>query len=560
MMMNKMKKLMVLFLIGISCIGLMGASIWEGAAAMAAGGELPENGFYIATNSFPRNTMVDVVNLENGKTLRAIVVGGIDAPGLLGILSKEAAAALGLEKGVVGRIRVNMPSDPIAFSRYTDELAKNGDPDRDPAAALSLATTEAAQESNQTSVVENKETTPAEPVQGTVDEKKEEVQASPITSGAGPAVEQSVDQNQADQIVQETTIQLTAVPASEPEVAEEQPVEDQIKELPEVTQQTAPVTEEITPEVPASEKPEAIAAESPETSVPAETVEPAVETQPVPIVTEPSTEKPSEIAAESPESSLPAEIPQEKNAEVPMDVAMETLSPEVASPPPEATSAAPSNDMVEPAGPVPTAESSPEPAAPSDVPVEISLEPAEERPPVITEVETPALPSKTEIPLAEAEVVQQIPQPIAEKTAETVPEPSSSTVVITEVTPPPVLTNPKEPEIAKIPEKNPAPVTSPRSEPATVPSAQVRFSVPVILNLDKGKYYIQLGAYMKADAVEEQIKKINKKYPLLVQVAGSTEKPVYRLMIGPLNEGESGALVSYFKKSGYKDAFVKKQS
>lgn len=101
--MNYVKKLMILFLIGISCIGLMGASIWEGAAAMAAGGELPEKGYYIATNSFPRNTMVDVVNLENGKTLRAIVVGGVDTPGLLGILSREAATAIGLEKGVCNK-------------------------------------------------------------------------------------------------------------------------------------------------------------------------------------------------------------------------------------------------------------------------------------------------------------------------------------------------------------------------------------------------------------------------------------------------------------------------
>ncbi|HON14407.1 MAG TPA: hypothetical protein PK897_09800, partial [Treponema sp.] len=211
----------------------MGASIWEGAAAMAAGGELPENGFYIATNSFPRNTMVDVVNLENGKTLRAIVVGGIDAPGLLGILSKEAAAALGLEKGVVGRIRVNMPADPIAFSRYTDELAKNGDPDRDPAAAISIATT----------------TTTQEPVQALVDEKKDEVRASSITSDAEPAVEQSVNQNQADQLVQEDRTQSTEIPVAGPVLAEEQAAEDQINELPEVTQHTAPVAEEIIPEV-----------------------------------------------------------------------------------------------------------------------------------------------------------------------------------------------------------------------------------------------------------------------------------------------------------------------
>jgi len=136
-----MKKLVTIVLVGCSCIILMGASIWEGAAAMALGGELPESGYYIATNSFPRNTMVDVVNLENGKTLRAIVVGGIDTPGLLGLLSKEAAIGLGIEKGMVGEFGLICLRTHSVLPLYRRSNFYR-DPDRDPAAALSLVETD----------------------------------------------------------------------------------------------------------------------------------------------------------------------------------------------------------------------------------------------------------------------------------------------------------------------------------------------------------------------------------------------------------------------------------
>ena len=124
--------------IALACAALLflpGASVWEGSAVVAGSGELPETGYYIATNSFPRNTIVDVKNLETEKTVRAIVAGGLDSPGLLASLSTEAASAIGLARRSVGRIRVTMPADPIAFSRFTEGLAASSDPDRNPRAA-----------------------------------------------------------------------------------------------------------------------------------------------------------------------------------------------------------------------------------------------------------------------------------------------------------------------------------------------------------------------------------------------------------------------------------------
>ncbi|MDR0447417.1 MAG: SPOR domain-containing protein [Treponema sp.] len=113
-------------------ISLWGTSFWEGTAAVSAN---PQPGFYIETNSFPKNTVVEIKNLETEKTIRAIVIAGLDAPGLLAVLSREAAETVGLQSRTVGRIRITSLSDPVAYSRFTEEY-RSGDPDFDPQAAV----------------------------------------------------------------------------------------------------------------------------------------------------------------------------------------------------------------------------------------------------------------------------------------------------------------------------------------------------------------------------------------------------------------------------------------
>ena len=102
-----------------------GASPWEGAAATAPEGELPGNGRYVATNSFPRNTVVDITNIETNKTTRVIVAGSLDTPGLLAVVSREAAEIIGMRAGSISRIKMVQPSDPIAYLRFTEGLASN---------------------------------------------------------------------------------------------------------------------------------------------------------------------------------------------------------------------------------------------------------------------------------------------------------------------------------------------------------------------------------------------------------------------------------------------------
>jgi len=124
-----MRKKIVVGVIAALCL-FVSASPWEGAAATAPEGELPGNGRYIATNSFPRNTVVDIVNIETNKSTRVIVARGLDSPGLLAIVSREAAELIGMRPGSVSRIRMTQPSDPVAYVRFTEGLS-SGIPDYD---------------------------------------------------------------------------------------------------------------------------------------------------------------------------------------------------------------------------------------------------------------------------------------------------------------------------------------------------------------------------------------------------------------------------------------------
>lgn len=526
---------MTIVFILLSCVNLMAASIWEGAAAMASGGELPEKGYYIATNSFPRNTMVDVMNLENGKTLRAVVVSGIDTPGLLGILSREAATVLGIDKGIVGRIRVNMPADPIAFSRYTDELNRRGDPDRDPVAALSL--------------VKDSE----------LEEKSENAAASTATVAAAPATAETKTEAPADSVAEPVSkvvapdaaaVMPNAV-AQEPSPATSEPLAQTALEVTEPRNDTIQELADTAPEAPnmESEKPENKAAEQPEVVVLDTTIN-STENN--------ALEEPvSEIASQgTPEAPKP---PETVSQAIPENQAVQTLS-EAAIPAPPVVEASP----VAPEATQPVIEDKM-----PEGPVELVLEPAEERPPVAAApIEKPEVPEavpdsgfRSEAPVLVGPIPEAAPKLADSEPAPIVPEKPAVTAPLVQDTPPVTISPIQEKPAVTLPmvQEKPGP-TEPRAQLEKKPElGTVQFSVPMVTSLEKGKYYVQLGSFTKADSVELQIKKIGGKYPLLVQLAGNAEKPVYRLMIGPLNHGESGAVVTYFKKSGYKDAFVKQE-
>ena len=113
---------------------LSAQTLWEGSAAVGSYGVLPVKGLYGASNSFSRNTVVEVENLENGKKTEIIIVDRLEKSGFLLLLSQEAGASLGVSSGNVVRIRATLgQEDKINSYALSDEQALHPDPDVNPA-------------------------------------------------------------------------------------------------------------------------------------------------------------------------------------------------------------------------------------------------------------------------------------------------------------------------------------------------------------------------------------------------------------------------------------------
>ena len=357
-----MRRISLYAVICASLIFFINASVWEGAAAAAGSGELPENGLYIATNSFPVNTVVDVTNLENGKTVRVIASSSLDAPGLLAILSKEAANVIGLPQRSLGRIRMSQGEDPAFFSRFGDELSSSGDPDYDPSVYVAM---------NGYGVVPGE----GETIDGPGSSR---IEGGELIVDLPDSAERTFD----EYAESEYTV---------PELAEEEPM----MELP----------------------------------------------------------MESELIAEE----------EEWDEEPPME----------------------------------------------EPDYDLALVPAETRPP------------EESFDIDESLIIPGIGDepPLAEAPPLLPPE------------------QPWEPEVY-------------------TPLSSSTFSAPLISSLEKGKYYLQVAAFSKAETVESELLKIDHKLPRAVMNAGTMDKPIYRILIGPVNLGESGALLQRFKLD-FKDAFVR---
>jgi hypothetical protein len=89
------------------------------------------------------------------------------------------------------------------------------------------------------------------------------------------------------------------------------------------------------------------------------------------------------------------------------------------------------------------------------------------------------------------------------------------------------------------------------------PEERPPFPVAPVSGLEGGKYYVQIAAFNRPELIESALNRIGGHYPLTIQNAGSDTEPVYRLLLGPLNLGESGAMLQRMKSIGYTDAFVR---
>ena len=461
-----MKKKLFWIAAAVSIMVTLSASVWEGAGTVDNGGTLPESGYYVATNSFPRNTIVDLTNLETGTSIRVIVADTLNAPGLLAMVSKEAATAIGLQNRSVGRIRMSMPADPIAFSRFTEGLSSSGDPDRDPKATVAA--------------------TPVPPV------------VAPVPTAAAPEATAPAVAPAATPASPEAPVPTAAAPEPTPEASEAVPPKP----------------------VPAPEPaPQSVAA----------VVAPA----PAPNGETAAPPKASPAEAQTPEAPGTGTAPAQTDAPGATNEIVDV--PESYTPP---TTEKKTVETV-------PEEKSPVPPTQNAGPVDLALVSAEPRPPMAPQGDSDtALATQAEVaPIAEPKPLGQdtipldVPQvaPLPPAAGPGATAPSAPPQPVKGITTPPVVT-PKVPAAKPVPEN---------------------FGAPVIEKLRKGSYYVQVAALSKEQLVQDTVHQLGSKYPVAVQRAGTPEKPLYRVLVGPINQGESAALLQRFKKSGYPDAFIK---
>lgn len=114
-------------------------AIWEGNAGIAAASEFPGKGMFARSDMFPKNTIVEIQNLETDITVRAVITGSSGISGLVAVLSPETAAALNIRSGSVSRVRISIPSAvseiPASGTSGTGNADTSADPDVNPAVA-----------------------------------------------------------------------------------------------------------------------------------------------------------------------------------------------------------------------------------------------------------------------------------------------------------------------------------------------------------------------------------------------------------------------------------------
>lgn len=517
-----MKRWMPVLCIAFVTTSFLGASAWEGSAMMSAFGEFPESGYYAACNSFPRNTAVEVVNLENGKTVTVIVTKGLENPGIFLLLSPEAAKALSLEPGALSRVRVSAPRN-IAQTVPAGPGAA-GDPDFNPSLLAARS---------------GVSTTTAEPAA--------EPPVEPQVATSAPAAESAP----------ETPIQASEAPASVPS-AVAQGTGSQEGPSPEPGAGIAPSG--INPPVGTLEQPDeppqgpAVVVETPKTPIlEAPVVQPELLSRPVLEVIEPASVA---VFLPTPESAKPLDVPEERavvhglNRPALTSIPIETALADPVLVPDEL----PDTALTREAWPAETAPKvaladleirMDETGKPEALDRELGEAPAPERSPkVALEEPVPAAAAKRPSPASTVEPSAPEESQVIVSLEPTPPRPPQSAA---EAVPGPAVST-----APAIPATSAAPAAS-----AEKPTAGRTESVSPAEGLVPGMYYIQIGAYRSSPSLDAAVSRLRDTFPVTVDTVQAGSGPVYRLFVGPLGRDETGVALLRVRSLGFKEAFLK---
>jgi hypothetical protein len=491
------------------CVLLLGAVLgvsaedtyWEGGISISPYGMLPKSGRYAASNAFAQDTKVRVHNAETGKSVEVRVVERLDDPHLFMLVSPEAGEALGIREDEVvrGTVTPAPERDDLIRERLGGETAYSADPDRNPSAEV-----------DESGAVDDAEGLAA--VEEYLDEKggAEDKVLAPETA-KGPS---------------EPAPASTPAPAPEAVIAQEAEEIPQAESMPHMAGTIIAAPEELPePDVQEGEEREEIVIAPKEGPI-----------------------------EELPEGPLGYEVQalfaQERDT---------TYTPLLPVPPEEAASEkrigpSPSLAYIDGSGVGKGDFAAAEPRLPE---AERTVPGLADTGPDDRELEIAALHEPK--PVKEAEKAAEAPpaeQPVEESpevaveeedTQEEAPIPEGAEIVL-------------EPAEERPPEGGPDKEAPPvkTTKPVTYDEALVQ-RVNYTGKLSADSYYLQLAAYQEIETAKNLASKLLPRYPVTIYTKEGETFP-FKVMVGPLNEDESGVLLYSFTAGGYRDAFLRRGS
>lgn len=493
----------------------------DGRAVVAPEGSMPK-GVFAKTVGYLPGDSISVTSLSAKKTVDILVIGSIDSSeGVAILLSPEAAELLGLSKDANNVVKITKRSgqldEAVAGTAVIGGKVENDESDFEPEEIVSESENTSGTEEDSDSVEEIS----AEKAEGEEkdDYAEETVEPEPVES-----------------------VEAEENPAPETEIE------------PEVIDESVPY---------GSEDLENSAAGSSEEAVPSEPLESAEEIPEEKVPSKEDSVEPEKIdATDAPEedglSENSGEIP------VPVEECPEEVEPDEKLEPAEGDELSESEEKIE-ATDEPAAEE-PEPEKESvsvdgdvvsEAPFEEESVSADELPEMNAENSEPVENETPEaVPYVDSENVEA--GPLSEENSEESYEPI--VLVPAESNPPESAGKPAEVyknEVSAKPAENKAEERASEGKKSGASKKSLeKYKVSSLKELESGKYYIQIAVLADENNLKNTVSKFEKQYPVtLVPLASGKATQV---MIGPLGMDEYGAVLNRFKKSGYKDAFLRK--
>ncbi len=525
-----MKKLFVVILSVLLC-GTIFTSFspsLDGRAVVAPEGTMPK-GVFAKTVGYLPGDSISVTSLSSKKSVDILVIGSIDSSeGIAILLSPEAAELLGLSKDANNVVKITKRSgqldEAVAGTAVIGGEIENPASESDDENVDSEPENLAAQNAENESAVEE--------ISGeNADETENSAEAEPENAGSEPEVVLSPEPEESEpeatavapENLRDEEVGEEAVEADSMEIPEEKSDDAEKIAEPEnieATESLVPVEESVD-ECPENNEPDEKieAVESDDLSEPAEKTDEAetIEATEVPPV--------EEIEPENNDEEIVSEVPFDEES-----VEADNLSDLDEKTSPVAEESKP--EAVEDKIPESVPESVVEPEVES-VSSELS-EPEPEKTEENSDDESyepiVLVPAESNPPAAEAEKAENSAEPLKNEAAE-------------------------KPVETKTEEKNPA-KTGKTSKPENTKNPLEKYKVQNLKDLESGKYYVQIAVLADETNLRATVAKFENQYPVtLVPLASGKATQV---MIGPLNMDEYGAVLNRFKKSGYKDAFLRK--